>query len=119
MKRYLPLIVYPVVPALAGILMGTQPLALGVVLIAGAGAVAWKARRRPVLDILVPSLPAAGFPRPVAALVVTGLLLQAVASFVLGLGVVAGWSIAWLLPYAILPSSLLAAAVFLRRPQSR
>ena len=114
MKGYWVVLVYPIAPAAAGVLMGTYPLALAALLVAGAAAWVWKARKRPVLDILMPAVTVKGFSRLAAAFVVIALLVQAVASFLLGLGAVAGWPVAWLVPYSILPSCLLAAAVYLK-----
>lgn len=119
MRRYLPLILYPVAPAVAGALMGTYPLVLAGLLVAAAAAWLWKARSRPALDVLVPSLPASGFRKPIAAMVVLGLLMQAVASFLGGMGSLAGWSVAWLLPYAVLPSLFLAGWLGLKRRLSK
>ena len=114
MKGYWVVLVYPVVPAVAGVLMGTYPLVLVAALVAAGIAWLWKARRRPVLDLLVGTLPTEGFSRPVSGLVVTALFVQAVASFLLGMGIVASWNIAWLLPYATIPSSVLAITSYLK-----
>ena len=115
MRRSWVFLVYPIAPAAAGVLMGTYPLALAALLVAGAAAWVWKARKRPVLDILMPAVTVEGFSRLAAALVAIALLVQAVASFLLGMGIVAGWSIVWLLPYATMPSSVLAGGLYLRK----
>jgi hypothetical protein len=117
--RYLPLLAYPLLPAVAGVLLATSPMGLGDALLVLLFGLAWKGGRKQLAKRLaLPGLPA-GFPGPIAALCVASLLTQAVAAFLLGMGLVASWRIVWLLPYALLPSLVLAAALEMQRRRLR
>lgn len=119
MLRYLPLLAYPLLPAVAGVLLATSPLWLGAALLVLLLGLVWKGGRKELVKRLaLPGLPS-GFPGPIAALCVVCLLTQAVAAFLLGIGLVAGWRVVWLLPYSLLPSLVLAAVLEMQRRRLR
>ena len=119
MIRYLPLLAYPLLPAVSGVVLATHPLMMAglfAVLLLG---LLWKGSRRRVgKHLALPGLPR-GFPVPIAALCAVGLLEQAVAAFLLGMGLVAGWQVGWLLPYAIVPSLFLVGELEIQRRRLR
>ncbi|APP78250.1 MULTISPECIES: hypothetical protein [Xanthomonas] len=115
MLRYLPLLAYPLLPALVGALFAKSPLwlcgVLGVLLLVLHYTLG---KKQLVKSLVLPGLPR-GFPGAIAALCVTCLLTQAIAAFLLGVGLVAGWRVGWLLPYALIPSMLLSIGLEMRR----
>ncbi|WP_229016195.1 hypothetical protein [Xanthomonas vesicatoria] len=118
MLRYLPLLLYPVLPAIAGAFFATSPRwlcgTLAVLLVAlSAGGKTQFAR-----SLVLPSLPSK-FAGAGAALCVMCLFTQAISAFLLGIGLVAGWKVGWLLPYALLPSVLLSIGMAARRSLRR
>ncbi|CAD0363950.1 hypothetical protein CFBP498_49860 (plasmid) [Xanthomonas hortorum pv. vitians] len=118
MLRYLPLVLYPVLPAIAGAFFATSPRWLCGSLVVLLFALYAGGKRNFARSLVLLRLPAR-FAGAAAALCVTCLFTQAIAAFLLGIGLVAGWQVGWLLPYALMPSVLLSFGMAARRSLRR
>lgn len=113
--RLLVLFFYPMGPALLGVLLVLAPRVLfgGLIVVGIFWAFRWV--RGMSIGGLALSLPRAGFPAPVAALVVAVLAFQSVAGFWAGIALVAGWPSGRILITALAPSALVIGLILWMR----
>lgn len=118
-KLFSPLLLYPFIPATAGVALAVAPrlsFAVMVTLAAWIGLRRWRGLPAPVGGF---ALTPPGLPLHIATLAALVMACQMVAAFVAGIALVAGWPLFWLVLLAWAPSTLTAAIALAYRARVR